>query len=149
MLQTAGVLEIGATGRLGLPKHIDQLRVVDTPPEGRLGAVVRGTDGVFDAYVIDEAGRVHVELRGYRTEALAQVDEALRGPLAGCCRDARFQRIAIVNREGEPAMRLIAAVRERNASGASCRTIALYTDPDRYAMFVRQADGPTASARPS
>lgn len=80
--QTAGVLEIGATGRLGLPKHIDQLRVVDTPPEGRLGAVVRGTDGVFDAYVIDEAGRVHVELRGYRTEALAQVDEALRGPLA-------------------------------------------------------------------
>ena len=51
-----------------------------------------------------------------------------------------FQRVAIVNR-GEPAMRLIHAVRELNQeNGASIETIALYTDPDRYAMFVREAD---------
>jgi acetyl/propionyl-CoA carboxylase alpha subunit/acetyl-CoA carboxylase carboxyltransferase component len=51
-----------------------------------------------------------------------------------------FSRIAIVNR-GEPAMRLIHAVREWNASGGSpLRTIALYTAVDRRAMFVREAD---------
>jgi acetyl/propionyl-CoA carboxylase alpha subunit/acetyl-CoA carboxylase carboxyltransferase component len=51
-----------------------------------------------------------------------------------------FRRIAIVNR-GEPAMRLIHAVREYNAEhGAQLRTIALYTEPDRQAMFVREAD---------
>ena len=54
-----------------------------------------------------------------------------------------FHRVAIVNR-GEPAMRLIHAVRELNReAGASARamqTIALYTEPDRHAMFVRHAD---------
>jgi acetyl/propionyl-CoA carboxylase alpha subunit/acetyl-CoA carboxylase carboxyltransferase component len=51
-----------------------------------------------------------------------------------------FQRVAIVNR-GEAAMRFIHAVREFNQEhGSSLRTIALYTDPDRHAMFVREAD---------
>ena len=51
-----------------------------------------------------------------------------------------FERIAIVNR-GEPARRLITAVRELNAEYArALKTIALYTDPDRRAMFVRDAD---------
>jgi acetyl/propionyl-CoA carboxylase alpha subunit len=51
-----------------------------------------------------------------------------------------FGRIAIVNR-GEPAMRLIHAVREWNAEGrAPLRTIALFTAVDRHAMFVREAD---------
>ncbi|WP_417715127.1 biotin carboxylase N-terminal domain-containing protein [Pseudonocardia lutea] len=51
-----------------------------------------------------------------------------------------FSRIAIVNR-GEPAMRLIHAVREWNAAGGSpLRTIALHTAVDRRAMFVREAD---------
>ncbi|TQM38282.1 carboxyl transferase domain-containing protein [Pseudonocardia cypriaca] len=67
-----------------------------------------------------------------------------------------FQRVAIVNR-GEPAMRLIHAVREWNAersvgsradgaeladgNGAGpLTTIALYTAVDRHAMFVREAD---------
>jgi acetyl/propionyl-CoA carboxylase alpha subunit/acetyl-CoA carboxylase carboxyltransferase component len=64
-----------------------------------------------------------------------------------------FSRIAIVNR-GEAAMRLIHAVRELNAeTGAQpIETIALYTDGERAATFVREADhsyclGP-ASARP-
>jgi acetyl/propionyl-CoA carboxylase alpha subunit/acetyl-CoA carboxylase carboxyltransferase component len=51
-----------------------------------------------------------------------------------------FTRLAIVNR-GEPAMRLINAVREWNAEGRPpLRTIALYTAVDRRAMFVREAD---------
>jgi len=51
-----------------------------------------------------------------------------------------FQRVAIVNR-GEAAMRFIHAVREfRQEHGVALRTIALFTEPDRHAMFVREAD---------
>ncbi len=51
-----------------------------------------------------------------------------------------FQRVAIVNR-GEAAMRFIHAAREFNQEyGTSLRTIALFTEPDRNAMFVREAD---------
>lgn len=51
-----------------------------------------------------------------------------------------FERLAIVNR-GEAAMRLIHAVREYNLMhGLSIRTIAMFTEPDRNAMFVREAD---------
>ncbi|MGC2108344.1 MAG: biotin carboxylase N-terminal domain-containing protein [Candidatus Korobacteraceae bacterium] len=51
-----------------------------------------------------------------------------------------FQRVVIVNR-GEAAMRFIHAAREFNHEhGTALRTIALYTDPDRNAMFVREAD---------
>ncbi|MEV6063190.1 carboxyl transferase domain-containing protein [Nocardia asteroides] len=63
-----------------------------------------------------------------------------------------FSRIAIVNR-GEAAMRLIHAVRDlAAATGLPIETVALYTDVDRNATFVRAADiaydlGP-ASARP-
>ncbi|MFF4622856.1 ATP-binding protein [Nonomuraea jabiensis] len=63
-----------------------------------------------------------------------------------------FSRVAIVNR-GEAAMRLIHAVRDLCAeTGARIETVALYTDADRTATFVREADlayplGP-ASARP-
>ncbi|MTD56232.1 ATP-binding protein [Amycolatopsis pithecellobii] len=63
-----------------------------------------------------------------------------------------FSRVAIVNR-GEAAMRLIHAVGELNAEGGPrIETVALYTDADATATFVREADltydlGP-ASARP-
>lgn len=63
-----------------------------------------------------------------------------------------FRRVAIVNR-GEAAMRLIHAVRELSAHTATpIETVALHTDVDRDATFVREADiacdlGP-ASARP-
>ena len=51
-----------------------------------------------------------------------------------------FQRVAIVNR-GEAAMRFIHAARDFNQeNGTSLRTIALYTEPDRHSMFVREAD---------
>src|SRR5450631_2955440 len=51
-----------------------------------------------------------------------------------------FQRVVIVNR-GEAAIRFIHAAREFNREyGTSISTIALYTEPDRHAMFVREAD---------
>ena len=51
-----------------------------------------------------------------------------------------FSRVAIVNR-GEPAMRFISAAREFNhETGTELRSIALFTEPDRRAMFVREAD---------
>ena len=53
-----------------------------------------------------------------------------------------FRRIAIVNR-GEAAMRLIHAVRDLNAESPAdppVATIALYTEAERTAMFVREAD---------
>ncbi len=64
-----------------------------------------------------------------------------------------FTRIAIVNR-GEAAMRLIHAVRDLNAAGQSPRieTVALHTEGEKSAMFVREADIAynlgAASARP-
>ena len=63
-----------------------------------------------------------------------------------------FSRVAIVNR-GEAAMRLIHAVQDLTAeTGIPIETVALHTDVDRTATFVREADiaydlGP-ASARP-
>ncbi len=51
-----------------------------------------------------------------------------------------FSRIAIINR-GEPAMRAIHAIGELALElPADLRSIALYTDPDEHAMFVRDAD---------
>ncbi len=50
-----------------------------------------------------------------------------------------FKRIAVVNR-GESAMRLIRAVKELNGAGeGDLRSIALYTEPDAKALFVREA----------
>src|SRR3954470_9473718 len=51
-----------------------------------------------------------------------------------------FSRLAIVNR-GEAAMRAINAVRELNEErDEPIRVIALYTETERHALFVRQAD---------
>jgi acetyl/propionyl-CoA carboxylase alpha subunit/acetyl-CoA carboxylase carboxyltransferase component len=51
-----------------------------------------------------------------------------------------FSRIAVINR-GEPAVRLIRAVRELNAEfGYGIKVIALHTAAERGALFVRAAD---------
>ncbi len=51
-----------------------------------------------------------------------------------------FARVAIVNR-GEPAVRFLRAVHEYNAlRGTRIETVALWTDPDAGAAFVRRAD---------
>jgi acetyl/propionyl-CoA carboxylase alpha subunit/acetyl-CoA carboxylase carboxyltransferase component len=68
-------------------------------------------------------------------------------------RRVSFSRIAVVNR-GESAMRLIHAVRDLNAEtdAEPIEVVALYTEAEHAAMFVREADlayplGP-AAARP-
>jgi acetyl/propionyl-CoA carboxylase alpha subunit/acetyl-CoA carboxylase carboxyltransferase component len=54
--------------------------------------------------------------------------------------DLGFTRVAIVNR-GEAAVRLLRAVRELNLEhGWAIRTVALHTQAERRAMFVREAD---------
>jgi len=51
-----------------------------------------------------------------------------------------FSRIAVINR-GEPAVRLIRAVRELNSEyGYGIKVIALHTAAERGALFVRSAD---------
>ena len=51
-----------------------------------------------------------------------------------------FARVAVVSR-GEPAMRLIRAVRELNEQrGFGIQVIALHSEADRRARFVRAAD---------
>ena len=53
---------------------------------------------------------------------------------------SQFRRVAIVNR-GEPAMRFLYAVREFNLEHRTdLLAIALFTEPDRHARFVRKAD---------
>src|SRR6266545_2409504 len=67
--------------------------------------------------------------------AVSKISVRSGGPM-----QSEFRRIAIVNR-GEAAMRFIHAAREFNHEHrTSLCTIALYTDPDRHAMFVREAD---------
>jgi acetyl/propionyl-CoA carboxylase alpha subunit/acetyl-CoA carboxylase carboxyltransferase component len=52
----------------------------------------------------------------------------------------RFERVAIVNR-GEAALRFIHAARELQEEAVPpLRSIALFTEPDRSALFVREAD---------
>ena len=86
--QTAGIWELGTTGRLGLPQHIDRLDLT-CPVEagnGRVFAMVSPhpeTHSV-DAQVIDATGHLLLALRGYRTVALPNaVDSALLAPLHG------------------------------------------------------------------
>ena len=53
---------------------------------------------------------------------------------------SQIRRLGIVNR-GEPAMRVIHAVRELNAGrDEPIRLIALHTEEERHALFVREAD---------
>jgi acyl transferase domain-containing protein/acyl carrier protein len=70
--QTAGIWEIGRHARFGLPQHVDRI-VIDRAleaPRGRVAAVVEPGDTGFDGRVVDEAGTVLVEVRGYRTVEL-------------------------------------------------------------------------------
>ncbi|MEM7435864.1 MAG: SDR family NAD(P)-dependent oxidoreductase [Myxococcota bacterium] len=84
--QTAGVWQIGTTGRMGLPHKIDQVQILRRPtdPAERLYAMVTpSTDGQsFDACVADEDGNLYVLLEGYRTAELPEdVNPDKRQPL--------------------------------------------------------------------
>jgi acetyl/propionyl-CoA carboxylase alpha subunit/acetyl-CoA carboxylase carboxyltransferase component len=59
-----------------------------------------------------------------------------------------FQRVGVVNR-GEPALRFIRALREYNLEcGVDLEVVAFYTDGDKNAPFVRQADRAIAIGPP-
>ncbi|MDJ0961124.1 MAG: SDR family NAD(P)-dependent oxidoreductase [Acidimicrobiia bacterium] len=81
--QTAGVWEIGTTGRMALPMHIDRVSYASGEAvSGRLHAVVTPVDEGFDAKVVDEAGTAFMAMRGYRTVVMpAPVDEEEAAPL--------------------------------------------------------------------
>ncbi|HEY3355538.1 MAG TPA: SDR family NAD(P)-dependent oxidoreductase, partial [Polyangia bacterium] len=91
-LQTAGVYEIGATGRLALPAAIDRIIAHAAPPRSAtLRAEVTPRTGAgglsFDARVCDLEGRVYLELNGYRTSALpAGLPDELVEPLRAAVR---------------------------------------------------------------
>jgi hypothetical protein len=80
--QTAGIWEMGAHGRMGLPQHVDHVSLLRSPElaDGRLYAVVTPDleRGTFDAEVLDSTGNCYVRLTGYRTIALANGVDAER-----------------------------------------------------------------------
>ena len=70
--QTAGVWDIQTTGTMALPLGIKSVTTYRQPEEAqgqRLYALVEAVDGgdAYHAQVVDEAGRVYVDLKGYRT----------------------------------------------------------------------------------
>src|SRR5262249_25613411 len=74
--QTAGLWQMLAERRMGLPAHIDRVTVLRSPEfaEGRLYAVVNALphEGTFDAEVVDAAGNRFLEMTGYRTMAVPE-----------------------------------------------------------------------------
>jgi len=71
--QTAGMWEIGTTGAMALPMHIDRVVLATEGPSDALHdlvAVVRPVNGSFDAVVVDGSGRPMVAIDGYRTVQL-------------------------------------------------------------------------------
>ncbi|MFN8642281.1 MAG: SDR family NAD(P)-dependent oxidoreductase [Candidatus Binatia bacterium] len=77
--QTAGLWEMGTTGRLALPQRIASIEALAPPAsdDERAVAVVTPRDGAgFDADVVDGRGRVVLRLHGYRTVALPAPLEA-------------------------------------------------------------------------
>ena len=74
--QTAGLWEMSADGRMGLPQHLRQVRVF-RPVEsarGPLHAFIEPhrSEGGFDAEVVDADGNCYVQLSGYTTVALPE-----------------------------------------------------------------------------
>ncbi|MBW7958150.1 MAG: SDR family NAD(P)-dependent oxidoreductase, partial [Candidatus Promineofilum sp.] len=73
--QTAGVWDIQTNGTMALPLGLESVTVYRQPVEAngrRLYALVNALDGgeAYQALVVDEAGEVYVDLKGYRTVAL-------------------------------------------------------------------------------
>jgi len=87
-MQTAGVWEIGKTGTLALPTAIDRVVIHHRPENGSsLYAEIEpkagpGDEVRFDGYVVDEQGKIYLELQGYRTARLPDpVSEEKAAPL--------------------------------------------------------------------
>jgi acyl carrier protein/NAD(P)-dependent dehydrogenase (short-subunit alcohol dehydrogenase family) len=73
--QTAGIWEIATNGVMALPQAIESVTIYRQPEEAngqRLYALVEAVEAgkAFNARVVDEAGRVYLEMRGYHTVQL-------------------------------------------------------------------------------
>jgi hypothetical protein len=93
-LQTAGVWEIGKTGVLALPTAIDRVVVHLKPENGEtLYAQMEPRPGsdetlAFDGRVVDEQGKVYLEMSGYRTARLpTSIDPEQVAPLKAAVAD--------------------------------------------------------------
>jgi len=87
-MQTAGVWQIGKTGTLGLPFAIRSLafypqELIKGPLYAQVRPVTREDGQVsFDAQVVDDQGRLYLEMKGYRTAPLPYTaDPELLRPL--------------------------------------------------------------------
>ncbi len=83
--QTAGVFELGASGRLALPARVGRINLLSDPGSGSgpFFAVVTPlpAGGGFDADVVDSQGHTLIQLRGYQTIAAPiEIDERLLAP---------------------------------------------------------------------
>jgi acyl transferase domain-containing protein len=78
--QTAGLWEMGVQGRMGLPRHVDQVCMLRSPElaNGLLYAVVTPDSKAesFNADVVDAAGNCYLRMTGYSTIALPNAVEA-------------------------------------------------------------------------
>jgi len=71
--QTAGIWELGAQSRMGLPQHVLEVSLLRAPnsAEDLYAVVTHGTaQGSFDAEVLDTKGNYYLRLTGYQTVAL-------------------------------------------------------------------------------
>jgi len=78
--QTAGLWELAAQSRMGLPQQVRQVQVLRAPElaDGQLFAVVtpHPDQGTCDAEVVDAKGNRYLQLSGYRTVALPNALDA-------------------------------------------------------------------------
>jgi hypothetical protein len=85
--QTAGVYEIGTTGQMRLPQSVGALKIYPNQVNSRdFYALVKprtvlDDEVVFDAWVIDQDGKIYLEIRDYRTVQLPnKLDASLVTP---------------------------------------------------------------------
>jgi hypothetical protein len=82
--QTAGLWEMGADNRMGLPMHFDSLMIYKQPAKKgiNLYTLVSRAGGGYDAKVVNSKGEVYLHLKGYTTaEFNSDIDEKLLAPL--------------------------------------------------------------------
>ncbi len=93
--QVAGLWESGNEGRLGLPAHLDRVRLFGDPPSTETSAEILAVatplgaePSAFDCRVVDPEGRVVVRLEGYRTVSLpGPLPDEVRAPLRAAMAD--------------------------------------------------------------
>jgi hypothetical protein len=82
--QAAGIWELGTTGTMALPLHVERVQFAGDPSSatGAITAMVRAEDDSFFVRVADASGATFVVMEGYRTVSLpTPVPDAAVAPL--------------------------------------------------------------------